>query len=189
MDKVLSYIGERLRDVRSSRLLTLDDVAKLTGVSKPMLGQIERGLSSPTINTLWKIATGLKMPLSYFYRQTETLLTVVGLEDKIPAMEENDGMRVYTLFSFEPVRNVEVFYMEFDGGVRHCAEPHIKGVEEYVFVISGTMKIIVEGQEILLSEKQSMRFQADVPHIYHNISDQPCIVHDMIFYANEAVLK
>ena len=58
-------IGERLKEIRNTRQLTLDDVAELTGVSKPMLGQIERGQSSPTINILWKISTGLKIPLSF----------------------------------------------------------------------------------------------------------------------------
>ena len=66
-------IGERLRVIRTNMNLSLDETAKLTGVSKPMLGQIERGQSVPTITTLWKIATGLKKPLSSFLdnRQTE----------------------------------------------------------------------------------------------------------------------
>ena len=57
-------VGRELKSIRQSRGLTLDELAEMTGVSKPMLGQIERGQSSPTINTLWKIATGLKAPLS-----------------------------------------------------------------------------------------------------------------------------
>ena len=52
MEQVSLKIGERLKEIRKVRCLTLDDAANLTGVSKPMLGQIERGQSSPTINTL-----------------------------------------------------------------------------------------------------------------------------------------
>ncbi len=58
MEQVSLKIGERLKEIRNTRQLTLDDVAELTGVSKPMLGQIERGQSSPTINILWKISGG-----------------------------------------------------------------------------------------------------------------------------------
>ena len=72
MELVLLKIGERLKEIRNTRHLTLDEVAELTGVSKPMLGQIERGQSSPTINVLWKISTGLKIPLSFFCRQPDT---------------------------------------------------------------------------------------------------------------------
>lgn len=66
MEKNVLQIGGRLKEIRKTRGLTLDDVSEMTDVSKPMLGQIERGQSSPTINTLWKISTGLKIPLSFF---------------------------------------------------------------------------------------------------------------------------
>ena len=49
-------IGKKLKIARQSRNMTLDELAEVTGVSKPMLGQIERGQSSPTVTTLWKIA-------------------------------------------------------------------------------------------------------------------------------------
>ena len=61
-------IGQRLEAARQNRNMTLDGLAKITGVSKPMLGQIERGQSSSTVNTLWKIATGMKIPFSFFSR-------------------------------------------------------------------------------------------------------------------------
>ena len=59
-------IGLVLKEVRFKRGLTLDEASKLTGVSKAMLGQIERGESVPTISTLWKISTGLKLSFSEF---------------------------------------------------------------------------------------------------------------------------
>ena len=59
-------IGEKLKKIRMIQHLTLEEAAAVTGVSKPMLGQIERSQSVPTVTTLWKIATGLKVPLSSF---------------------------------------------------------------------------------------------------------------------------
>jgi len=73
-----------------------------------------RGQSSPTINVLWKISTGLKIPLSFFCRQPETEYTVAGLSEKEMITEEDGGMRAYPLFPFDPARNLEVFYIEFD---------------------------------------------------------------------------
>ena len=162
----------------------LDDVAELTGVSKPMLGQIERGQSSPTINILWKISTGLKIPLSFFCKQEEAEYTVAGLGEKDVITEEEGGMRAYPLFSFDPVRNVEVFYIEFDAGVCHESFPHVTGVEEYVFLVHGTLKMVIGGKEVLLEEKQSIRFRADVSHAYHNVSDKVCTAYNVIFYPN-----
>ena len=63
-------VAAHLKAIRSQRKLSLDDVAKLTGVSKAMLGQIEREESSPTIAKLWQIATGLETSFSAFLDQT-----------------------------------------------------------------------------------------------------------------------
>ncbi len=185
MEEISLRLGERLKAIRKSRMLTLDEAASLTGVSKPMLGQIERGQSSPTINTLWKISTGLKIPLSFFYKQPGTDFTVAEPKETDLITEENGGMRAYPLFSFDPVRSVEVFYLEFDAGVRHDSPPHAKGVEEYVFLVKGALKMVIGSEEIILAQKQSLRFQADVPHTYHNISDGVCLAYNMIFYPND----
>ena len=184
MEQVSLKIGERLKEIRNTRQLTLDDVAELTGVSKPMLGQIERGQSSPTINILWKISTGLKIPLSFFCKQEEAEYTVAGLDEKDVITEEDGGMRAYPLFPFDPVRNVEVFYIEFDAGVRHDSLPHVTGVEEYIFLVQGALKMVIGGKEVLLQEKQSIRFGADISHAYHNISDKSCAAYNVIFYPN-----
>ncbi len=182
MEQISLKIGERLKEIRNTRQLTLDDVAELTGVSKPMLGQIERGQSSPTINILWKISTGLRIPLSFFCKQDEAQYTVAGLDERDMITEENGGMRAYSLFPFDPVRNVEAFYIEFDAGVEHSSLPHVAGVEEYVFLVQGTLKMVVGGKEVLLQEKQSIRFRADVSHGYYNVSDKSCAAYNLIFY-------
>lgn len=182
MEQVSLTIGERLKEIRNTRHLTLDEAAELTGVSKPMLGQIERGQSSPTINVLWKISTGLKIPLSFFCRQPETEYTVAGLSEKEMITEEDGGMRAYPLFPFDPARNVEVFYIEFDAGVQHDSVPHVEGVEEYIFLVQGALKMIIGEKEVVLQEKQSLRFGADISHTYHNVSDEVCTVYNVIFY-------
>lgn len=182
MEPVSIKIGERLKEIRNTRQLTLDEAAELTGVSKPMLGQIERGQSSPTINILWKISTGLKIPLSFFCRQPKTEYMVAGLHETEVIMEEDGGMRAYPLFPFDPARNLEVFYIEFDAGIKHCSLPHVAGVEEYVFLVQGTLKMTIGGKEVFLPERQSIRFGADVPHVYHNVSDKACSAYNVIFY-------
>ena len=185
MGKILLRIGERLKEIRNSRQLTLDDVAKITGVSKPMLGQIERGQSSPTINTLWKIATGLKIPLSFFCKQEEADFQVVGLEDIEQITEENGWMKAYLVFPFDPLRNVEVFFLELEAQVSHPSEPQRRGVEKYIFVTEGTLMVIIGGEEVVLTSEQSLRFRADVAHVYYNSSEDQCTFYDMIFYPNE----
>ena len=61
MQEIHLIIAKNLKALRESKKLSLEKVAELTGVSKTMIGQIERGESAPTITTIWKIANGLKI--------------------------------------------------------------------------------------------------------------------------------
>lgn len=182
MDTPVSAIGERLKEIRANRNLSLDETSKLTGVSKPMLGQIERGQSIPTITTLWRIATGLKAPLSSFLEEQRTEYSVVDIENEEIISEDNGRMRAYPIFTYDPIRNVEIFYIEFDNGCSHASEKHNDGVEEYIMVIAGKLQLVLNGQEITVNQKQSIRFKADIPHAYNNPFDETCIVYNIIFY-------
>lgn len=182
MNIPVNAIGTHLKEIRLHRNLSLDDTAKMTGVSKPMLGQIERGQSIPTITTLWKIATGLKVPLSSFLEEPQPEYSIVAPSPD-ESISENDGrMRAYPLFPYDPIRNVEIFSIEFDSGCSHTSEKHNDGVEEYILVQTGTLQLILNGQEIILSEQQAIRFKADIPHSYHNPFEKQCTVYNIIFY-------
>ena len=182
MDSKISVIGERLKDIRSSRNLSLDGTAKITGVSKPMLGQIERGQSIPTITTLWKIATGLKIPISSFLEEPQPEYTVVDLKHADIISENCGRMRAYSLFPYDPIRSVEIFRIDFDAGCRHKSDKHNEGVEEYILVQSGKLQLVLNGKEIIVGEKQAIRFRADITHEYNNTFDEQCTIYNIIFY-------
>ncbi len=182
MESLNLKIGEKLKSIRMTRTLSLDDVAALTGVSKPMLGQIERGQSIPTVTTLWKIATGLKTPLSSFLEESQTEYSVTGPDKEKVVLGDNGKMRAYPLFTYDPVRSVETFYIEFDPDCCHSSDRHNDGVEEHVFVLRGTLRLILGGQTVEANEKQAIRFRADMPHTYQNLSHSECAVYNTIFY-------
>lgn len=81
MDAMSSMIAANLKRIRKEKKLSLDNAAEMTGVSKSMLGQIERGESSPTVATLWKIATGLHISFT-------ALLEGQAMETKIIQKED-----------------------------------------------------------------------------------------------------
>lgn len=184
MTASISAIGERLKEIRASRNLSLEETSSITGVSKPMLGQIERGQSIPTITTLWKIATGLKTPLSSFLEEQKPEYTVVDIEKEEIIIEDHSRMKAYPIFTYDPIRNVEIFYIEFDVGCCHSSDKHNDGVEEYILVQTGKLQLILNGQELIVGEKQAIRFRADIPHAYNNPFDKQCTVYNIIFYSN-----
>ena len=95
MDNVTHYLATTLRALRQQREWSLARLAQETGVSKAMLGQIERNESSPTVATLWKIATGLNVPFSTFITPPEA--------ESTPAFDpQQQAMIVTPLFPWDP---------------------------------------------------------------------------------------
>lgn len=175
-------IGRKLHQIRSARGLSLEQTAKLTLVSKPMLSQIERGLSMPTVTTLWNIATGLKVPFSCFLEAADCGIQIVRAGSEPHLWEEKGAMRVWNLFAFDPLRSVEMFRIELDPDCRHSSKAHEEGVEEYIFVESGALILEVDDQNIWLHEKEALRFRADRAHCYSNPEDTICCFTNLIFY-------
>ncbi len=182
MGPVNLKIGEKLKSIRNTRALSLDDAAALTGVSKPMLGQIERGQSIPTVTTLWKIATGLKTPLSFFLEGQQAEYAVASPDQANVILGDGGKMRAYPLFTYDPVRSVETFYIKFDPGCRHSSDKHSDGVEEHIFVLRGTLRLVLGDKTIDVGENQAVRFRADISHAYQNLSESECAVYNTIFY-------
>ena len=90
------------------------------------------------------------------------------------------------MFTYDPVRSVETFYIEFDEGCCHRSDRHNDGVEEHVFVLRGSLLLIFGEHRVTVQEKQAIRFRADLPHAYHNISDGECAGYNTIFYPDAA---
>ena len=70
-------IGANLKQLRTERGLTLGQLSSLAGISKAMLSELEKGNANPTINTLWKIANGLKVPYTRLMEGAEPPATLV----------------------------------------------------------------------------------------------------------------
>ncbi|MFF2091363.1 helix-turn-helix domain-containing protein [Paenibacillus sp. NPDC058174] len=161
-------ISKNVLRIRKDRKLSLDQAAELTGVSKAMLGQIERGETNPTITTLWKIANGLRVSFSSLLKDQSTPVTLIAKEN-VEALSENEGKyRVYPLFPFDPKKQFEIYALEIDPQCSHESEPHHEGVEEYLSVSEGTLELLIEDELFVVNEDSTIHFQADKPHTYRN---------------------
>lgn len=177
-----SIIGKNLNNIRKQKNLSLDKVAELTGVSKGMLAQIEKGVSNPTVTTLWKIATGLNTSFSYFMEEEYKEIFCVSHSDIKPIIESDEKMRVYPLFPFDNTRRFEVFTIELEPGCNHQSLPHNEGVEEYVVVTRGEMEVIIEDSIYKLAYGDAVRYFANKPHCYRNISKETISFQHIIYY-------
>lgn len=179
-DQISKRIGERLKQLRQSRNLSLDVLAQLTDVSKPMLAQIERGTSNPTVATLWKIASGLNVPFTTFVNETYHA-KLLRAEDQIGFFEDANRYQAFTTFT-SPGGQTELFRLRLLPGAIREAEAHGLGVYECLTVGVGRLSVEVGNVTYELGPGDSLHFQADVPHVYANQNSEVCEAHMAIFY-------
>lgn len=184
VENINKHIAMTLKKLRHDKGWSLDKAAQATNVSKAMLGQIEREESSPTIATLWKIASGFHTSFSSFIDDiqlstNEPILRAGQTQNLHPSDEK---IRVLPLFPFDVQLNFELFVIELLPGCEHLSPPHKNDVIEHVIVIEGKIDVLVNGHWQALEKGEGLRFNANQPHGYRNITHSIARIHDLIHY-------
>lgn len=171
-----------LKQLRTERKWSLDKASTETGVSKAMLGQIERRESSPTIATLWKIATGFHIALSSLVEEQPTKNEAVVVTSHRRVILDQTDTPLEPLFAYDPKTGIELFVIDLAAGKTHLSPAHDSGVTEHIIVIAGKMEVLVDNQWYSLEQGEAMKFDAHRPHGYRNASDKKCCFHSLIHY-------
>ncbi|KMP31366.1 DNA-binding protein [Bacillus cereus] len=168
MEEIQLILAKNLKTIREKEKLSLEKVSQLTGVSKTMIGQIERGESSPTLTTIWKIANGLKVSFTSLINNPQPDTKVV-LRSYVQALLEDNGRyKVYPSFPFQDDRNFEIYTVEIETEGKLSSEGHKEGTEEFITVFEGELTIEINDCKYTLNSGDAIRFKADRPHFYHN---------------------
>ena len=175
-------IALRAKAIRTQRKLTLDSAAALTGVSRSMLAQIEKGEVNPTISVLWKIANGYKVSFTALLDGADSAVTVRRGSEAEPLSEAGGKYLNSPVFPFDEGRLFETYRIVIRPGGRLQAQPHLSGAEESITVFAGTAEITVAEEVYALAKGDSIRFQADVPHGYHNPGAEDAELSMLIYY-------
>jgi len=177
-ESINSVIGLQLKRARTDKGWSLDITREHTGVSKAMLGQIERGESSPTIAKLWMIANGFNLPLSYFLRE------IANKDSPQQVLNSEDSLIVSSLFPFDESTKMEVLSLTLSPQHQHMSLPHNKGVIEHIIVVEGEMEYFLDNQWHTLSQGEVIKFNANKTHGYRNLSQKNVTFHNIINYIN-----
>ena len=170
-------IGPRLRALREAMDLSLRDLADRTGVSAPMLSQVERGETSPTLAIAHRIAAGLDLSLSQLLRLDEgPPVSVVGAADAKPSRERG-GHRTEVLTPALPGQRAELsrHMLEPGAATGDPADPplHEPGAREIAHVESGTLVLCIDDERHELGAGDTVTFDADLPHHFENPGPGP----------------
>jgi transcriptional regulator with XRE-family HTH domain len=168
--------GPRIRALRDAMGLSLRDLAERSGVSAPMLSQVERGETSPTLAVAAKIAAGLELTLSQLLRLDEGQhVAVVRAADR--HRFERGGHRVEELTPSLPGQRADVsLHVLAPGSATGGPEDppmHEPGSRETAVVLAGTLALTVDGTRYELRAGDSVTFDADLPHHFENEGGEP----------------
>lgn len=176
-------VGANLRRLRVQRGLSLEKLARASGVSRAMLGQVELGKSAPTINVLWKIARALEIPFSALIRDQRVGGTVVLPRERAKKLTSHDGaFTSRALFPFDVPRNVEFYELRLAARGVEEADPHPPGTQENLTVSQGVLSLSVAGETHVLEAGDAILFEADVPHVYENAGDKELLMYLVMTY-------
>jgi transcriptional regulator with XRE-family HTH domain len=178
-------VGENLRRLRTQRGLSLEKLAQQSGVSRAMLGQIELGQSAPTINVLWKIASGLGVTFSALITSQQRSGPLVLRAQQARLLTSSDRkFSSRALFPVNEPRRVEFYELRLSpGGVEH-AEAHAAGTMENLVVAAGAVEIEAAGHRHSLDEGDAIMFEADAPHVYRNRARGESVLYLVMTYAD-----
>ena len=169
-------VGVRIRALREAMGLSLRDLAQRSGVSAPMLSQVERGETSPTLAVAARIAAGLELTLSQLLRLDEDRHVVVVRRGE-GRKRRRAGHRVEELTPPLPGQRADVSLHRLESGAvtGGPGDPpmHEPGSRETAVVLDGTVTLVIDGVRHELRGGDSVTFDADLSHHFENNSNDP----------------
>lgn len=181
LSQIIAY---NLKTLRTERNLTLGQLAKIAGISKAMLSDMEKGGSNPTINTIWKIANGLNVPYTKLMDDVERQTTVVRKGEPVAQIGESEHYRVYCYFGSTPVRNFELFHVELDPKSRNASIGHSEKAQEYLYVTQGVLSLRTEAGDHTLHPGDALVFDSSIGHTYVNETEEMLTFMVINYYPN-----
>jgi transcriptional regulator with XRE-family HTH domain len=177
-------VGANLRRLRIKRGLSLERLARVSGVSRAMLGQIELGQSTPTINLLWKISRALEVPFSTLVTDAgATTATVIHREGSKLLTSSDGSFTSRALFPFNGSRATEFYELRLAAQGVERAEAHPPGTTENLVVAQGSVQIRVGKSRHTLGAGDAILFEADQQHEYFNPGETEALMYLVMGYA------
>ncbi len=175
-------VGENLRQRRKTRNLSLDELAVASGVSRAALSQIETSKGNPTVGVLWKIAVGLGVPFAELIGEKRGAVGVLRRTDSQVLRSADGKMESRPLTPAGAAPWCEVYELRLAARATHASDAHAPGTRELVIVLSGQLKLRVDGEMYELGSGDSVSFSADKPHAYENPGAVEARYQDLILY-------
>ncbi len=169
-------IGPKIKRLRKDRQFTLQDLSNKTGLSKPLLSQVENGLVIPPLPTLLRISNALRVPLTHFITDDEERILVVRRNEVNAAPRrfiEGRDPKSYNYASLVKGRTnkkMEPLYVEFSQVAKSKVAPMSHHGDEFIHVLEGRLEVNYEDTVVVLDAGDSIYIDGRIPHSYRSLT-------------------
>lgn len=183
-------IGRKIRELRKAKALTLRDLSEATGLSKPLLSQIENEIVVPPISTLLKISRALEKDITFFFQEpnNDVRIAVVRTFERerldTRKLGRTDGGYSYEALAYKKSRkNMEPFLVEFERKDEKDMSFYRHEGEEFIFILEGSLEFRTTDEVHRLKQGDSLYFESDIPHAYRAVGKRNAKALAVVFSA------
>ena len=187
-EQATSQMSVRLQRERKRAGLTLDALARASGVSKGTLSQIEQNKANPSITVLYRIAMALSVPVSALIEDPARVMHF----EVVPAGEANrkfftnQSCSGHLLNPSWMDKDLEVYELNFPPSGRLESQPHHPHTRELLTVVEGTIEVGAGDRSAVLTPGDTAHYSADVPHQIKNVGEAEATVYLVVRYWTES---
>ncbi|MFP7761501.1 helix-turn-helix domain-containing protein [Marisediminicola sp. LYQ85] len=167
-DPAVSLIGPRLKSWREKRSMTLAELSETTGISSSTLSRLEAGKRAPNLELVVPIARALRLEL-------DDIVPRVAPDPRVKRVTKKMGGATYESLSPEssPVQTYKMTLPANPGGATEVPHPQVHDGQEWVYVLSGRLRLVLGEQEVTLGAGEAAEFDTRVPHWHAAVGNQP----------------
>ncbi|WP_281633405.1 helix-turn-helix domain-containing protein [Flavobacterium luteolum] len=184
---VILEISKRIKQYRTEKGFTLQELADLSGVTKGMISQIENGRSIPSLTVLLSIVTALQINLSEFFKdisQEEELVIIKRKDAYDQFQKEGSSGFLYERFLTRTIKNstVDIVFLTLEPN--SYRDQVTTDAYEYKYILSGEVDYLIANETYTLKEGDSLFFDGRLKHVPLNKSSKPCKMLIVYFFDN-----
>lgn len=184
MENLNQIIAANLKELRKKKGLSLEQVSVLTSISKSMLSQLERGEVNPTISTVYKLALGLKVPVTAFTASRPRPFTSSNKHQLSPLTGDDGRYRLYPIFGFREHQDFEIFDLEFDEGGQMDGNRQMLGTREFITIYSGELTLVFDDHAYVLKAGDHASYNAFDKYTNKNTGKGMVTANIVVHYPN-----
>jgi transcriptional regulator with XRE-family HTH domain len=160
-------LGRRLRDLRSAHELSLESLARASGISPSLLSQVERGKVTPSLTTLHALGQALNTPMFELFGSPRDQLSVTTRGNRRAIRPPGSDGVTYQMVSTTALNQLQVIEMVIDGESGNFDHSLSHAGEECVLALEGTALVEIDEETVELDAGDAVSFAARLPHRFN----------------------